>query len=89
MAMDMFADGFGEVSLLGATVRIDLVAHGQPGLETRGRLVMPIEGFVQGFETAQRVMQLLVDQGLVRPRAAQDAAIDPVRSPNFESGAQG
>jgi hypothetical protein len=89
--MDMFADGFGEISLVGNTVRLDLVAlsgvrdgSGQPAVEKRGRLVMPVEGFVQAFETAQRLMQLLEQQGLLPPPIPASSALKPAsQSPNF------
>ena len=99
---EVFADRFGDISVTGSTIRIDLVSQspterdeaGQPRLRFRQRVVLPIEGFLRSHEMMQRMMEVLVQQGIVQRSepsagAASDgpAAPEPrpsiVASPNF------
>ncbi len=97
---EVFADRFGDISVTGSTIRIDLVSQspterdeaGQPRLRFRQRVVLPIEGFLRSHEMMQRMMEVLVQQGIVQrsePAAPADGAGAPesrpsiVASPNF------
>ena len=78
---ELFADRFGDLSVTGSTIRIDLVsqspserdANGQPVLRFRQRIVLPIEGFLRSHEMMQRMLDVLVEQGIVQ-RSAPGAA---------------
>ncbi|MBS7540667.1 hypothetical protein [Ancylobacter lacus] len=96
MSAEVFADRFGDMTVTGTTIRIDLVSQsptvrddaGQPVMEFRQRVVLPIEGFLRSQEMMQRMLDLLVRQGLVTreaaPAAAATVADVPVpTSPNF------
>lgn len=101
MHQEIFADQFGDMSLTGSTVRIDLVslsptekgADEQPAMVFRERIVLPVEGFLRSFEMMQRMLNLLVERGVVTREqggAPVQAAGEPVapppalaHSPNF------
>lgn len=82
MSEERYADAIGEISLVGATVRIDLVslshdqkdAEGKPKPVFRQRVVMPVDGFVQSFGLMARVMQQLEKQGVIKRQPADGAA---------------
>jgi hypothetical protein len=82
MSIERYADAIGEISLVGTTVRIDLVslshdkkdAEGKPQPEFRQRVVMPVDGFVQSFGLMARVMQQLEKQGVIKRQPAEGGA---------------
>jgi hypothetical protein len=84
MSDERYADAIGEISLVGPTVRIDLVSlspsekdeKGQPKPVFRQRIVMPVDGFLQSFGLMVRVMQQLEKQGVIKrmPADVQAAA---------------
>jgi hypothetical protein len=84
MSEERYADAIGEISLVGPTVRIDLVSlspsekdeKGQPKPVFRQRIVMPVDGFLQSFGLMSRVMQQLEQQGVIKrqPAGAAGAA---------------
>lgn len=100
MSDERYADAIGEISLVGPTVRIDLVSlshsekddKGQPKPVFRQRIVMPVDGFLQSFGLMARVMQQLEQQGVIKrqPAGAQGAAPavpaapPPPKSTNFK-----
>jgi hypothetical protein len=96
MASEVFADGVGEITIIGTTIRIDLVslspderdAAGNQLPAFRQRVVMPLDGFMNAFELMERVAKELVRSGAVqRPPEGAGPAPQPVRrggSPNFE-----
>lgn len=91
MSEERYADAFGEISLVGPTVRIDLVSlspsekddKGQPKPVFRQRIVMPVDGFLQSFGLMARVMQQLEQQGVIKraPAGAKEAAAAPAAPP--------
>jgi hypothetical protein len=96
MTTELFADSIGEITIIGSTVRIDLVSlspderdmSGNQRPVFRQRIVMPVEGFMGAFELMERVAGELVRGGLVQRQPQADAAppATPVRrggSPNF------
>ncbi len=110
MTDEIFADRFGDISVTGSTIRIDLVsqspserdANGQPVLRFRQRVVLPIEGFLRSHEMMLRMLDVLVEQGIVQrsepgapsaptPSGQAPAAGAPltIASPNFPQRSAG
>jgi hypothetical protein len=93
MRDDVFADGIGEITVTGTTVRIDLVslsaterdADNKPKSVFRQRIVMPVESFMGAFDLMERVAKQLIEAGTVKRRAPTGAAPAdrPRSSPNF------
>jgi hypothetical protein len=97
MTSEVFADGVGEITIIGTTLRIDLVSLSPNERDAAGnqlpifrqRVVMPTEGFMNAFELMERVANELVRSGAVqrRPQEGAASAPQPIRrggSPNFE-----
>jgi hypothetical protein len=85
MTDEIFADRMVEISQVGSTVRIDLQSlsaterqeDGTPKLVFRQRVVMPLDGFLQSFQTMERMVAKLVEAGvLVRRPGPGDASGD-------------
>ena len=82
MSDEIFADGFGDISVTGSTIRIDLVsqsaterdAGGQPALRFRQRVILPVEGFLRAHEMMQRMLEVLIQQGMVKREPAAPTA---------------
>ena len=85
MEEQVFIDGIGQVSIIGGTVRLDLVAYSatekaakdQPALVFRQRLVMSVDGFMRAAEKIQETvatLQRLSQQQRPRPAAVPDIA---------------
>jgi hypothetical protein len=95
MANEHFADAFGNITVTGTVVRIDLVtfsgqgADGKPQFERSGRIVLPLEGFLRSFSMCEDMVGKLVKSGVVNRKAppAQPQIIEtsapPPGSPNF------
>jgi len=94
MHSEVFADGIGEITVTGQTVRIDLVSlspherdsKGQPAPAFRQRIILPVEAFANGFQLMSRVMEGLVEAGAVRrnpPPAPEHTTFNTLTSPNF------
>jgi hypothetical protein len=87
MAPELFADGIGEITIIGTTVRIDLVSlspqerdgAGNQQPVFRQRVVIPVDGFMNAFELLERVADQLVRAGAVEKREPPA----PRGSPNF------
>jgi hypothetical protein len=81
-ASEIFADGIGEIALVGGMVRIDLVSlsqtvkneSGEAVLELRERVVMSPEGFLRSFSAMENLVKQLVDAGLLRKSGDDEAA---------------
>jgi len=95
---EVFADGIGEISLVGGMVRIDWVsldsisaqASGDAGTVVRQRLVLPPEGFLRSFSAMEDLVKQLVDAGVIRRQGKEgDSSDSPMvvsqrgSSPNF------
>ena len=84
MSDERYADAIGEISLVGSTVRLDLVSlshtekddKGQPKPVFRQRIVMPVDGFLQSFGLMTRVMQQLEKQGVIKRQAGEGKAAE-------------
>lgn len=99
MSDELFADRFGDISVTGSTIRIDLVSlspterdeNGQPRPRFRQRVVLPLEGFLQSHEMMQRMLDILIQRGVIQRsaepadhgRTETDARPLVVSSPNF------
>lgn len=81
--VDMYADGFANIAVTGAVVRIDLAALKTPGgpgqdaqMEVSQRLVMPLDGFLRAFSLTEQVVQKMIADGMVQ-RAGDTTAAAP------------
>lgn len=82
MDHEVFADGIGEITVTGSTVRIDLVSlsptdrddAGQPRPVFRQRIVMPIEGLANAADLIRRVVDDLVEARAIQRAPVQSAA---------------
>ena len=81
-AAEIFADGIGEIALVGGMVRIELGSlsqtekneSGEALLELRQRVVMSPEGFLRSFGAMENLVKQLVDAGLLRKTDEDEAA---------------
>ena len=88
MHTEVFADGIGEITVTGHTVRIDLVslspgernASGQPISAFRQRIVMPLEGFTSAHELICRVVEGMKSAGPPAKPAATPAMVLPIKA---------
>jgi hypothetical protein len=96
---ELFADGIGEISLVGGMVRMSLVSlvgsrrdGDQPRFEPRERIIMPPDGFLRSFSAMEDLVKQLINAGLVKPKesnagpesaAARSEPSMPPKSPNF------
>lgn len=92
---ELFADGIGEISLVGGMVRMSLVSlvgsrreGDQPRFEPRERIVMPPDGFLRSFSAMEDLVKQLISAGLVKPKDQAGAAegtaatrIEPTKPP--------
>jgi hypothetical protein len=95
MVDEVFADGLGEITITGSTVRLDLVslsttdknADGTSQLCFKQRIIMPVDAFMNAFDLMQKVAKELVDKGSVTrvaDPAVQGAVTNRPPSPNFQ-----
>ena len=72
----IFSDGIGTISVIGATVRVDFVAlspterepNGQPKAVFRQRIVMGVDGFLRSAAKVQEAVQALQKMGAAAPQ---------------------
>ena len=84
---EVFADGVGEISLVGGMVRIDWVSlesisrdsPSESGTVIRQRLVLPPEGFLRSFSAMEDLVKQLVEAGVIR---RQGEGAGPTGSPS-------
>jgi hypothetical protein len=106
MIPEVFVDGIGRIGFADGVLRIELITRsgsetdeqGRPKPEVRQRLVMSLNGFLQGLQAQQQVVAKLQEAGILRvePQPAQGAApaggngaavpSTPPKSPNFNVG---
>jgi len=97
MVDEVFADGLGEITITGTTVRLDLMslstteknADGEPALAFRQRIIMPVDSFMNALDLMERVAKELVNNGAVKRVAANEPivkgpATNRAPSPNFQ-----
>jgi len=77
MSEQIFVDQFIDIAVTSGVVRIDLAAlsptekgaDGKPALHFTQRIIMPIEGFLKSEGMIQRMIDVLVDRGVVTRNA--------------------
>ncbi len=105
MTEEIFADRMTEIVQVGSTVRIDLETispherdpSGGPRFQSRHRVILPLEGFLQTYAAMETMVNKLLEAGVLgkRPQAGApgiaraqgepaSAAQPPPKSPNFE-----
>lgn len=78
-----YVDEFKRIAFANGTIRIELgvlpvVDEGQqPVLETRGTLVMSVEGFIRGAATIEAFVKQLAAKGIIRRDPLPLGQIDP------------
>ena len=85
MNQDIFVDAIENIHVTGGIVRIDLASlqpqlkneNGQPVFATCQRIVMPLNGFLQGMNLQQNIVQQLIQAGVLQVNAAANAPIAP------------
>lgn len=74
MNREIFADAISAVHITGNLVRIDLMSlqphlkskDGQPVYDISQRIIMPLEGFAKSFSIQERVIQQLIENGVLK-----------------------
>jgi hypothetical protein len=74
MDQEIFADGISAIHVTGNLVRIDLMSlqphlksdNGQPVVDVSKRIIMPLEGFVQGLATQENIINQLIEAGVLK-----------------------
>lgn len=108
MTDEIFADRMTEMVQVGSTVRIDLETispherdpSGGPRFQSRHRVILPLEGFLQTYAAMETMVNRLLEAGVLakRPGGAAERPVgapphaeiattgDPLpKSPNFDS----
>jgi len=72
---EIFVDGIGKIHFTGGMVRFDLVTlqpgeneGDQPTPEEKVRVIMPPDGFLATFNTMQRLIDQLLEAGVLKKR---------------------
>ena len=84
MDEQIFSDGIGTITVIGATVRLDFVAlspterdpNGQPKAVFKQRIVMGVDGFMRSASKVQEAAQALSKMG------AQQQSANPAATPS-------
>jgi hypothetical protein len=77
----IFSDGIGTITVIGATVRVDFVAlspterepNGQPKAVFKQRIVMGVDGFLRSAGKVQEAVQALSKMGAVQQASGMSA----------------
>ncbi|MEO5347355.1 MAG: hypothetical protein H7834_13415 [Magnetococcus sp. YQC-9] len=76
---EIFCDTFGNIVVTGNIVRIELATldptqsdQNNPKLETRSRLIMPLDGFLRSFGMSKQVVDKLTEAGVLRRAPVAD-----------------
>lgn len=68
----VYADNVGKVSVINGNVRIELLVidevkdNNEVALSATSELVMPLDGFVKSFETQKKIIDKLVEDGILK-----------------------
>ena len=71
---EIFVDGIGKIHFSGGMVRYDMVTlepsenSKEPTPEEKVRIIMPPEGFLRTFNTMQRLIDQLLEAGVLQKR---------------------
>lgn len=92
MNQDIFSDGISSIHITGNIIRLDLMSfqpqlkseNGQPVFNVTQRIVMPLEAFIQSFAVQERVMQQLIEAGVLKKSAApEDKTVQTFGKPDL------
>jgi hypothetical protein len=86
MENQVFADGIGQVTIIGGTVRLDFVTYsptekdpaGQPAAVFNQRIVMSLDGFMQ---SAAKVQETALAVSKLVQRAREGQPVSPAAAP--------
>ena len=89
---EMYSDGIGEITVSGSIVRVDLVslspterdANNSPKSVFRQRIIFSVEGFANSVDVMQKALQSLVDTGVIRRNAPEQAGNGPMEPASGE-----
>ena len=92
MDEQIFSDGIGTITVIGATVRLDFVAlspterdpNGQPKAVFKQRIVMGVDGFIRSASKVQEAVQALSKMGALQQGASPVPAPTPIASRSDE-----
>ena len=84
----IFSDGIGTITVIGATVRLDFVAlspterepNGQPKAVFKQRIVMGVDGFLRSAGKVQEAVQALSKMGAVQQGPGINPGVNAVTS---------
>ncbi|HSG94174.1 MAG TPA: hypothetical protein VLA28_01550 [Afifellaceae bacterium] len=90
MSEELFADGIGNIAVTGMVIRFDLMAldrsqrddQNRPQPAVRQHVVMPIDGFLQAFQTLGGTVAKLEEAGIIRKgqRPGSAATVHPAEA---------
>ena len=89
---EMYSDGIGEITVSGSIVRVDLVslspterdANNNPKSVFRQRIIFSVEGFANSVDVMQKALQGLIDTGVIRRSAPDQAGNGPTEPASGE-----
>ncbi len=92
MSQEFYADKISNIYVNGATVRIDFASlnpalqdqDGNPVYNHAARIVIPLEGFTEGFSICQNVLGQLIDKGVLTITQPQQPVTASVQSAKAE-----
>ena len=85
MITELYADSASAIHVTGNMIRIDLMSlqphlkgeSGEPVFELSGRLILPLDGFIQAFQLQENIIKQLMNNGiLVRQTDEQGKTIN-------------
>lgn len=95
MIPEIFVDGIGRIGFFEGMIRIELISRsgaetdeqGRPKPEVRQRLIMSLNGFLQGLQAQQSVIAKLQEAGVLRVEPQPAQAAMPAAGPAAANGA--
>ncbi|GAB0056713.1 hypothetical protein SIID45300_01024 [Candidatus Magnetaquicoccaceae bacterium FCR-1] len=83
---EIYCDTFGNIVVTGNIVRIELATldpsqsdANNSKMETRSRLIMPLDGFLRSFGMSKQVVDKLTEAGVLRRNPAVEGGAAPTR----------
>ncbi len=79
---EIYADGIGQIHFAGGMVRYDFVnlepEQDGPAFESRARIIMPPQGFLNMFNSMQELINKLLEAGVLQKNMPQAQSAMPV-----------
>lgn len=75
---ETYVDGIGKIHFVKGMVRFDLISYEpsesgkEPTINEKQRIIMPPDGFLATFNTMQRLIDQLVEAGVLKKRNPQE-----------------